>query len=185
MSMYLQRLAIPSLNGLGRFSFLLFVFGHCLRNFLTTDSSLDLRYVTLPIWHKLSIQKWSYEITWERNIFQQCFHWRAAAALNLFYESKVTFQCVNIKPTQSASECVNPCHLAYQILARNISRDKTKLQICVPWQYIYAHLARLIQYICNRPGWWNLELKTLPPLSHRLLPSLSWLMARSAKLSRQ
>ena len=83
---------------------------------------------------------------------QQYCHWRTVAALNLFYEPKVTFQCVNIEPTQSASECVNPCHLAYQILARNISRDKTKLQICVPWQYICAHLARLIQYIFNRPG---------------------------------
>ena len=99
------------------------------------------------LYDKLSIQKWSYEITWERNIFQQCFHCRVAAALNLFYESKVTFQCVNIKPTQSASECVNPCHLAYQILARNISRNKTKLQFCARWQYIYAHLAKLIQYI--------------------------------------
>ena len=184
MSMYLQRLAIPSLNGLGRFSFLLFVFGHCLHNFLTPESSLGQWYVTLPLtncWYKSEAMK----LAEKETFFQQCFHWRVAAALNLFYEPKVTFQCVNIKPTQSASECVNPCHLAYQILARNISRDKTKLQLCVPWQYIYAHLARLIQYSFNRPGWWNLELKTLPPLSHRLLPSLSWLMARSAKLSRQ
>ena len=63
---------------------------------------------------------------------QQYCHWRTAAALNLFYEPKVTFQCVNIKPTQSASECVNPCLLAYQILARNISSNKTKLQFCIP-----------------------------------------------------
>ena len=41
MSMYLQRLAILSLNGLDRFSFLLFVFGQCLLNFLTPE-----RYIT-------------------------------------------------------------------------------------------------------------------------------------------
>ena len=83
---------------------------------------------------------------------QQYCHWRTAAALNLFYEPKVTFQCVNIKPTQSASECVNPCHLAYQILALETSAGTKPSCNFVSLDNIIIHiLARLIQYILNRP----------------------------------
>ena len=125
MSMYLQCLAILSLNGRGRFSFYF--------SFLDTVCTIFLHLKDIsprPTTHRPYKSKAKNLAVKEKN--QQYCHWRTAAALNLFYESKVTFQCVNIKPTQSASECVNPCHLAYQILAREISRDKTKLQFCVP-----------------------------------------------------